>query len=732
MENVDEIESVLQRISEITTASPYAGEIYVVGGYLRDITLGLPPGNDLDLVIDGDAIGLAEFLYKSRTALYRPVTYPRFGTAMVQIPSQSGNSLAVELVSARSESYSSNSRKPSVTRASLLDDALRRDFTINTLMRNIHTNELLDLTNRAMNDLHEGILRTPKPPDDTFFDDPLRMLRAVRFAVRLGFRIEKETWAAIQNCSSRLTSQAISPERIREEFIKIVDMPGDKFKAGMEMLNESNLLSEFMPEILPTQGCIQGGWHTYDVWNHTLNALTLLPDDAPRSLRLAVLWHDIGKPPTRTEEDGSIRFYDHQRVGAEMAVKIMRRLRFPTQEIKETSDLIALHMRPGEYRSEWSDAAVRRFMRGVGEQREELLTLVSCDQGAMDLPTENRERISSLIARMKTLDEAMDTRTIISPLNGLEIMQLLKISEGPILKYAKEHLIDEIIEGNIALGDKENAIVKLKEWYPNYIKAGKPGNLTEETIMSKVPISLQLYSVRDDCAHDLPGVLRSVAAMGYEGVEFAGFYGHKAEDVRQILDSLNLKCSGAHISIDQFNPDVIEETIEFHKALGNKFLIVPSLPSQFTSTKEAWLEAANRMNAISDALAPHGMFTGYHNHHTEFHPLDGELPWDLFFGNTKKEVIMQFDTGNAMHGGAEAGPFLRKYPGRARTVHLKEYDGANDKALIGEGKVKWAEIFELCETVGATEWYVVEQESYAHPPMECVKTCLENLRKMGK
>lgn len=729
---MDEIESVLQRIRAITTGTPYEGVIYVVGGYLRDRVLGLAPGNDIDLVLDGDAIGLAEYLYKSRTAIYRPVTYPRFGTAMVQVPSQSGSPFAVELVSARSESYASNSRKPSVTRSSLLDDALRRDFTINTLMRNIHTDELLDLTKRALDDLEEGILRTPRQPEETFYDDPLRMLRAVRIAVRLGFRIEEETWEAIKKWSPRLTSQAISPERIREEFTKIVDMPGDRFKAGMEMMSESSLLSEFMPEILPMQGCIQGGWHTYDVWNHTLEALTLLPDEAPRSLRLAVLWHDIGKPPTRTEEDGFIHFYDHQHVGAELAVKIMRRLRFPTQEIKETSELIALHMRPGEYRAEWSDAAVRRFMRSVGDQREHLLTLVRSDQGAMELPQVNRERISSLVARMKTLDQAMDTSSIVSPLNGLEIMEQLNLSEGPILKYAKEHLIDEILEGNLALGDKEKAIDKLKEWYPNYIKAGKPGNLTEETIMSKIPISLQLYSVRDDCAHDLPGVLKSVAAMGYEGVEFAGFYGHKAEDVRAILDSLNLKCSGAHISIDQFNPEVIDETIEFHKALGNKFLIVPSLPSQFTSTKEAWLEAAQKMNAISDALAPHGMFTGYHNHHTEFHPLDGELPWDIFFGNTKKEVIMQFDTGNAMHGGAEAGPFLRKYPGRALTVHLKEYDGANDKALIGEGKVKWTEIFELCETVGATEWYVVEQESYAHPPMECVKTCLDNLRKMGK
>ncbi len=138
------------------------------------------------------------------------------------------------------------------------------------------------------------------------------------------------------------------------------------------------------------------------------------------------------------------------------------------------------------------------------------------------------------------------------------------------------------------------------------------------------------------------------------------------------------------------------------------------------------------MNEISDKVTPLGMKTGYHNHHTEFHDMDGELPWDIFFGNTKPEVVMQFDTGNAMHGGAEAGPFLRRYPHRALTVHLKEYSATDDKALIGEGDVKWDEIFNLCETTGGTQWYIVEQESYAYPPLECAEKCLQNLRNMGK
>jgi sugar phosphate isomerase/epimerase len=250
--------------------------------------------------------------------------------------------------------------------------------------------------------------------------------------------------------------------------------------------------------------------------------------------------------------------------------------------------------------------------------------------------------------------------------------------------------------------------------------------------MARIPIALQLYSVREDCARDLPGVLQAVAKMGYEGVEFAGYYGYDAKALRTMLDDLGLKVAGAHVGIDTLLGDELEKSVEFHRTLGNRFLIVPGLPEARRSSRAAWLETARLMNEISEQLAPHGMRTGYHNHTVEFQPMDGELPWDTFFGNTAPEVVMQFDTGNALHGGAEAGPFITRYPGRAVTVHLKEHSDANDKALVGEGDVPWPAIFELCETVGGTEWYIVEQESYAYPPLECVDRCLQALKAMGK
>jgi sugar phosphate isomerase/epimerase len=250
--------------------------------------------------------------------------------------------------------------------------------------------------------------------------------------------------------------------------------------------------------------------------------------------------------------------------------------------------------------------------------------------------------------------------------------------------------------------------------------------------MARIPVSVQLYSVRDDAKNDLSGVLKAIAKMGYDGVEFAGFYGHDAKSVRAMLDEYGLKASGAHVGMETLMGDELAASIEFHQTIGNQFLIVPGLNHHYTTSRAGWLQAAHILNDVSKQLAPHGMQTGYHNHWIEFSELDGELPWDTFFGNTDQAVIMQFDTGNALLGGADAAPFLQRYPGRALSVHLKEHSHTNDKALLGEGDVPWEYVLNLCETVGGTQWYVVEQESYAYPPMECIDRCLQNLRGMGR
>lgn len=246
-------------------------------------------------------------------------------------------------------------------------------------------------------------------------------------------------------------------------------------------------------------------------------------------------------------------------------------------------------------------------------------------------------------------------------------------------------------------------------------------------------IALQLYSVRENCAKDLEGTLKAIAEMGYEGVEFAGYYGRSAENLRAILDDLGLKVAGTHISIDTLLGEELGKTVEFNRVLENKFLIVPGLPAEMLSSKNNCLETAKLFNEIARKLRKEGMRVGYHNHMFEFKTVNGDRIWDLFFSSTVPEVVMQLDTGNAMHGGVDAEGILeiiRKYPSRALTVHVKEYSSKDPKAIVGEGEMKWREFFELCRTVGGTEWYIVEQESYAYPPLECVKRCLENLRRM--
>lgn len=253
--------------------------------------------------------------------------------------------------------------------------------------------------------------------------------------------------------------------------------------------------------------------------------------------------------------------------------------------------------------------------------------------------------------------------------------------------------------------------------------------------MAKIPIALQLYSIREDCARDLPATLESVADMGYEGVEFAGYYGRSANELRDILDSIGLKVCGTHISIESLLGGELERTNEFNQILGNRFLVVPGLPEERRKSKAAWLETARLMNEIAEKLKPEGMRFGYHNHTIEFQPINGELPWDIFFGATVSDVMMQLDTGNAMRSGVSSEgilEILKRYPGRATTVHLKEFSPTNEQALIGEGQMKWREFFSLCETLGGTEWYIVEQESYAFPPLECVRRCINNLRKMRR
>ena len=200
--------------------------------------------------------------------------------------------------------------------------------------------------------------------------------------------------------------------------------------------------------------------------------------------------------------------------------------------------------------------------------------------------------------------------------------------------------------------------------------------------------------------------------------------------MRDLLGDLGLGVAGSHVGIGTLVGEELERSIDFSRELGNRFLIVPALPVEMMGSREAWLEVAGILNGVAERLGAEGMRTGYHNHQVEFQGIGGELPWDIVMGSTVDDVVMQFDVGNAMLGGVSAEDvfgFMRRYPGRARTVHFKEYSSVDGEALVGEGEVPWREFLGLCDAVGGTEWYIVEQGAYPVPPLESARRCRENL-----
>lgn len=243
----------------------------------------------------------------------------------------------------------------------------------------------------------------------------------------------------------------------------------------------------------------------------------------------------------------------------------------------------------------------------------------------------------------------------------------------------------------------------------------------------KIPIGVQLYSVRNECKADLPGTLQAIARIGFRGVEFAGYHGRSAKELRQMLDNNGLIACGTHTPLETIQPKQLDATIEFNQIIGNKFLIVPYMTGK---TREDWLAKAELFNTVAAKLQPLGLWTGYHAHSHDFQLIGAESAWDIFFGNTKPEVIMQLDTSNCRDGGADPVAVLQKYPGRTRTIHIKP-NGGGPEAVIGEDKINWAGVFAYCETKGGTQWYVVEHET-SKQPIATLQRTMDALKSLGK
>jgi poly(A) polymerase len=449
----------LPRLLEVIrlTAAELGIEVFLVGGFVRDRLLARE-SKDIDLVVVGDdGVPLLERV-AAQLGWARPAVFERFATAQIR-----GGEFIVEVVQARAERYDPESRKPDVRPGSLGDDIARRDFTINALAQTLD-GRVLDLTGQGLDDLRDGILRTPLDPAETFSEDPLRMFRAARFVAQLGFRLAGGLEEAMRAMAHR--ASILSGERVRDELSRLLvaPHPGE----GLEMLRKSGLLAVSLPELLPMVGVEQGGWHLDDVWGHSVHAVELSPRDLVT--RLGCLLHDAGKPSTHAlAPDGRHTFYDHPRAGAQITTAVMTRLRFSGEEIDQVGTLVLQHMWPIQYRpAEVGDGAVRRFIRTVGELRPRLLDLARADTRASAYP--DVEAIDELEQRAARLDAGSQVSRLRPPLDGHELMRLAGRAPGPWVGRAQKALIDAILDGEIP-GDDPDAARRFVEGHPELLRA---------------------------------------------------------------------------------------------------------------------------------------------------------------------------------------------------------------------------------------------------------------------
>lgn len=443
-------ESALDYLGKIIQNSPFTGKVFLAGGAVRDEILGKPV-KDIDIVVampDG-GIEFANWLTRKVGAYKQganPVVYPRFGTAKFNLRGVNYNGIDlsgvdIESVMTRGEKYNPGSRKPEVAYADLKADALRRDLTVNSLYKDLVTGEIKDLTGMGIKDIQDGVVRTPLDPDITFQDDPLRMLRAIRFAVKYNWKMPMSLVKALKRNADSLKN--ISSERIQDELNKI--LMTDNPDKGLRLLSYTGLNKHVIPELDTCRGVTQNAYHKDDVFDHILEVIKNTPKNL--TTRLGALFHDIGKPATRSVgEDGKVHFYEHEDVGAEMSNNIMRRLKYPGDITNSVSRIVKNHMRlkaAGPEGDKLSDKALRRFMADSGEDLETQLMLMQADNVSHSEVASMPNQIERLSHRMKTLADKQPTGAKPSlPINGNDIMKLMGIKPGPVIKQLLQAVED--------------------------------------------------------------------------------------------------------------------------------------------------------------------------------------------------------------------------------------------------------------------------------------------------
>ncbi len=452
--------SVFKLVSEIS--ADMGVESYVVGGWVRDLLLNRP-SKDIDIVVSGSGLELAKNLAQKTGKTKNLKVFKNFGTAMLRI-----DDWEIEFVGARKESYRAQSRKPLVENGTFEDDIRRRDFTINAMAISLNQDnygELIDIFN-GLQDLEKKKIRTPLDPDVTFSDDPLRMMRAIRFATQLGFHIDCKAFEAIKTNTQRL--QIVSVERVMDEFNKILLAP--KPSIGLKLLKSSGLLHEFLPELVKLSGTevINGKAHK-DNFLHTIKVVDNLSKETDSLwLRWAALLHDIAKPQTRQfDENTGWTFHGHEYFGSKMVPRIFKRLKLPlTDKMKYVQKLVLLHLRPiALTESVVTDSAVRRLLFEAGDDIDDLMTLCEADITSANESKVKKylENFEMVRIKLKEIEEKDKLRNWQPPVSGNDIMETFGLKPCREIGLIKTSIREAILEGEIPNRREEAIQFMLKE-----------------------------------------------------------------------------------------------------------------------------------------------------------------------------------------------------------------------------------------------------------------------------
>ncbi len=430
--------------------------VFIVGGFVRDLLMKRESPTDIDFVTEGNGIDLAKSAAKEINPNLKVSIFKTYGTAMFKF-----QGLDLEFVGARKESYSENSRNPFVESGTLEEDQKRRDFTINALAISLNQNNFGELIDpfEGLVDLKNKILRTPLSPAQTYSDDPLRMMRAIRFASTLNFKIEKDSLEAIKEEKDRI--KIVSLERIMVEFNKI--MLSEKPSIGLKLLEETGILPLIMPELTALKGIeeIEGQTHKDNFW-HTLEVVDNISKSTDKLwLRWAALLHDIGKAPTKKFVEGTgWTFHGHEFLGSKMVKTIFHRLKLPLgNDMKYVQKLVKLSSRPiSLVDDDTSDSALRRLLFDAGEDLEDLFILNKADITTKNSAKQNRfkQNFEVVAEKIKQVEEKDHVRNFQPPISGEEIMELFGLQPGREIGILKEKVKEAILEGEIS-NDKEEA-----------------------------------------------------------------------------------------------------------------------------------------------------------------------------------------------------------------------------------------------------------------------------------